>query len=181
MTTKIALVGLAGSGKSTCARLIADYAAERGLTTVWVPLADPLYRLQAQVYAAAGRTLSPGEQDQVLLESIADHLRRLNPRALVDDFLARISLAADADLLLNEDLRDPHVDAPALRASGFLIIRVTCDEELRRIRLKERHDPTLADRSTAEIDLITPDAVIDNSGGLSAYRAIVYETFRACL
>jgi hypothetical protein len=173
---RISVVGLSGSGKSTCAELITRFAADRGLSTIRLPLAQPLYRLQSQVYATAGTTLSAGAQDQVLMEDLAGHLRRINPRALLDDFLARVDQAgagATGPVLLNDDLRDPHVDAPALRARGFRILRITCAESIRQVRLKERADLSVADGSTRQLDLIPTDAVIDNSGERADYQARV--------
>ncbi|KPI03543.1 hypothetical protein OK074_4910 [Actinobacteria bacterium OK074] len=173
---RIAVIGLSGSGKSTCAGIVREWAAERALTVTRVPLARPLYELQSQVYESAGVPLQPGAQDQVLLESLATQLRRINPRSLVDAFLARAAEAVrdGADLLVNDDLRDPHVDAPALRAEGFRVLRVTCAEPVRLKRLAERGDLTRADGSTSGLDLIEPDAVLDNSADdLPAYRAKV--------
>lgn len=173
---RVAVIGLSGSGKSTCAGLIREWAAERGLTMARLPLARPLYELQTEVYAAAGVALRAGDQDQVLLEALATHLRRINPASLLDAFFARAAEAIEvgADLLINDDLRDPHVDAPALRAEGFRVVRISCAEPMRLKRLAERGDLTHADGSTAGLDLIEPDAVLDNSAhDLSAYRTKV--------
>ncbi|MET9546455.1 hypothetical protein ABZY36_14250 [Streptomyces sp. NPDC006627] len=173
---RVAVIGLSGSGKSTCAGIVREWAAERGLTVTRVPLARPLYAMQKRFYEAAGVPLREGAQDQVLLEAIATQLRRINPRSLVDDFLARADAAArdGADVLINDDLRDPHTDAPALRAEGFRVVRVSCDEAVRQVRLKRRGDLSRADGSTSAIDRIEPDAVLDNSADdLSAYRAAV--------
>ena len=183
---RISVIGLSGSGKSTCAALITRFAAEKGLSTVRLPLAEPLYRLQAQVYAAARTELPAGAQDQVLMENLAGHLRRINPRALLDDFLARVDDAeaggpGPGRVLLNDDLRDPHVDAPALRARGFRILRITCAESIRQLRLEERADLSVADGSTRQLDLVPTDAVIDNSGELADYRAQVHAVLEGWL
>ncbi len=171
---RVCVIGLAGSGKSTCADLIEGYARDKGLTHARVKLAKPLYDLQRQVYRAAGGALREGAQDQVLLEALAEAMRRIRPESLADDFARRLA-ETDADLVVNDDLRDPHVDAPALRARGFRVLRVVCDERLRQARLAERDDPSRADRSTSQLDLIEPDAVIDNSAGLDAYRDTVHQ------
>ncbi|WP_329563609.1 hypothetical protein [Kitasatospora sp. NBC_01266] len=174
---RIALTGHSGSGKSTCTDLIEEFAAERGLGVHRVPLARPLYQLQQRVYAHAGVGLAAGAQDQLLLEDLAGHLRRINPRSLADDFLARVELgvAEGADILLNDDLRDPQVDAPALRAASFRVLRITCEPARREERLALRGDLTRTDRSTSRIELITPDAVIDNSADLGSYRVAVHQ------
>lgn len=172
---RIAVVGHSGSGKSTCAATLREYADAHGLGFARIPLARPLYELQDRVYAAAGTPLRAGAQDQVLMEDLAGHLRRLNPRALADDFAARLA-DCPAGLVVNDDLRDPFVDAPALRALDFRILRITCEEGLRLTRLTERADLTRADGSTRGLDLIEPDAVIDNSGDLAAYRTAIHAT-----
>jgi dephospho-CoA kinase len=176
---RIAVIGLSGSGKSTCAGELAAYAHERNLSFARVKLARPLYELQRRIYAAAGVPLREGAQDQVLMEDLAGHLRRLNARSLAEDFTARLA-AAEAAVLVNDDLRDPHVDAPALRAAGFRILRITCDEAVRQRRLTGRGDPTRADRSTRELDLIELDHIIDNSGDLAAFRTAIRAFARSC-
>jgi dephospho-CoA kinase len=177
---RVSVIGLAGSGKSTCARFIEDFAREQGMIHARVKLAKPLYDLQEQVYRAAGGTLRAGAQDQVLMEALADAMRRIRPESLADDFIRRLG-EVDADVVINDDLRDPQVDAPALRAQGFRVVRVVCDEGLRQRRLLERDDPSRADRSTSRIDLIEPDAVIDNGAGLDEYRDAVHEMLRGWL
>lgn len=175
---RVAVIGLTGSGKSTCASIIEELAAAEGLSHARVKLAKPLYDLQEVIYRAARATLADGAQDQLLMESLADHLRRINPRSIAEDFAERLGQAC-ADVVINDDLRDPHVDAPILRDLGFRVLRVRCDEDLRRQRLAGRADPTLSDRSTRELDLIPPDAVLDNSGGLDRCRAAVGDLLRS--
>ncbi|KPI16962.1 hypothetical protein OK074_1755 [Actinobacteria bacterium OK074] len=175
---RIAVIGHSGSGKSTCASILKQYAAEQGLSFARIALARPLYELQDRVYATAGAPLRAGAQDQVLMEDLAGHLRRLNPRALADDFAARLA-HCPAGLVVNDDLRDPLIDAPALRELGFRILRITCDEGLRLARLTERADLTRADASTRNLDLIEPDVVLDNSTDLTAYRAAIHATVRS--
>lgn len=170
---RIAIIGLSGCGKSTTAGIVARYAADKGLSCATVKLATPLYELQEQVYRRAGAPIAPGAQDQVLLEALADAMRRANPRSLADDFLARLA-GTSADIVINDDLRDPHVDAIVLRDNGFRVLRVTASTAVRDRRLACRGDLTRADRSTGQLDLIEPDAVLDNSGDLDDHRAAVH-------
>lgn len=72
-------------------------------------------------------------------------------------------------------------DAPALRAQGFRVLRIVCDEGLRQKRLAERGDPTRADASTRELDRIEPDAVLDNGADLDTYRAAVQQVLEGWL
>jgi len=171
-SVRLSVIGLTGSGKSTCASIIEEFAEERGLTHARVKLAKPLYDLQAQVYEIAGVPLPAGAQDQVLMEALAGAMRRIRPDSLADHFLRRLE-QTPADVVINDDLRDPHVDAVTLRAHGFRIIRVTTQPELREARLAGRADLSRSDRSTEELDQIEPDAVLGNSGDLASFRAAV--------
>ncbi|MFD8498264.1 hypothetical protein [Amycolatopsis sp. NPDC059657] len=165
----LSIIGLTGCGKSTFAALAAEFAADRGLSFATVKLAAPLYTLQDKVYAVAGMKVPPGAQDQILMENLAGELRRIQPASLATDFLRRLA-TIKADVVVNDDLRDPHVDAVALRRHGFRIVRVTADEAVRTARLTRRGDLSHSDRSTAELDLIHPEVVIDNSGELARFR-----------
>lgn len=162
---RICLFGLTGSGKSTLARLCVNAITKADRSGAVLKLAEPLYRLQREFYAVAARPIDPYRQDQLLLESIATHLRRISPTSLADDFRRRLALL-DVDVVINEDLRDPYIDYPALRELGFTFIRVQVDEEVRRKRLANRLDlSTVTDSATTRgLDLITPDLVLDNSG-----------------
>lgn len=175
---RVSVVGLAGVGKSTCASLIAEFAHDQGLSHAVVKLAKPLYDLQEQVYRRSGAALNAGAQDQVLMEHLAEAMRRLRPTSIVDDFLARLD-ETTADVIVNDDLRDPDHDAPGLTGRGFRILRITCDEDVRQKRLAARGDPSLADRSTRQIDRIPPDAVIENLGSLGEYRDRVHAVLRS--
>ena len=177
---RVSVIGLAGAGKSTCASLIREYALGEGLTYARLKIAKPLYDLQEQVYLMAGVMLREGEQDQVLMEALASAMRRIRPQSLIDDFTRRLS-ETEADLVVNDDLRDPDVDAPVLRAQGFRFLRVVCDEDLRRQRLTGRGDRSRSDGSTSQIDLIEPDVVIDNGTGLDACRDAVRQVLRSWL
>ncbi len=177
---RISIIGLAGCGKSTSAALVKEFADELGLTCATVKLAKPLYDLQTQVYRAAGVDLPAGAQDQVLMEALADAMRRIRPESLADDFLVRLA-ATEADVVVNDDLRDPFVDARILRANVFRVLRVTATPEVREKRLAGRGDPSRADRSTGNLDLIEPDVVLDNSGRLEEHREALRRVVRSWL
>lgn len=162
---RIAFFGRSGAGKTTAAALLAGWCDAVGISSQRVTLADPLYRLQREVYGVAGHPVSADAQDQLLLEDLARHLRRINPGALVEDFLHRLG-EARAQVIVNTDLRDPHVDAPALRAEGFRLVRIHCEDRLRLARQAARGDLTTHpdEPSASGIDEIRPDATVDNSG-----------------
>jgi dephospho-CoA kinase len=171
---RLSVIGLAGSGKSTFASIVETIAAERGLAHARVKLAKPLYDLQEQVYATAGVPLRADAQDQLLMEALATALRRIRADSLADHFLTRLA-SVDADVVVNDDLRDPHVDAVILRRHGFRIVRVTAQPSVRAARLGSRGDLTRSDHSTAELDLIEPEAVIDNSRDIAAFDCAARE------
>lgn len=174
---KLVFYGLSGSGKSTSAHVALDYYQTLGLQVEMAKLAQPLYELQQKFYRVAGKQIGFYEQDQVLLEAIATQLRRISPTSLVDDLMRRLS-SLKADVVINDDLRDPHVDYPFLKEQGFKFIRIWCNEEVRLQRLRQRRhlSVVMQSASTAEIDRIVPDVVIDNSAGsLDELRSRIYD------
>jgi dephospho-CoA kinase len=174
-----AIVGLSGSGKSTGAVLLEEYAVDRGWRVERIKLASPLYELQNDVYTAAGVPLAEGTQDQRLLEDLASHIRRINPRALAAEFARRVA-ESDADVLINDDLRDPDHDAPVLVGLGFRILHVTCAEAVRLRRLEARADVSgvAHSASTARLGEIEVERRIDNSGSLASYRMALHDAIR---
>lgn len=166
---RLCVVGRSGAGKSTFFDIAKQYAAERGLDIVRVKLAEPLYRLQQQVRAAAGVDLPEKRQDQLLMESLAQHLRRLNPRALVAPLVAGLP-GRSADLVINDDLRDPFVDLPELLAHGFQVIRIHASDETRARRLGSRGDVSVSDASTVDLDLIPALWTVENEQSLTDFH-----------
>jgi len=174
---RLSIIGYTGCGKSTVSKMIQSRFVREGKRAEVVKLAYPLYALQQEFYRTAGVNLEFWDQDQVLLETIATHLRRISPTSLVSNFMERLA-AVTSDVVINDDLRDPHVDYPALRDEGFRFIRVTCDESVREKRLGYRQDRTTVLRSstTSRLDLISPHAIIDNSGSLNELERKVEDT-----
>ncbi len=160
---RVAIVGPSGSGKSSAASALVSCLQANGLRVGIYKLAEPLYRLQAAFYAIAGRELTPGAQDQILLETIATRLRAISATTLVDDLNTRLS-AAEEDVILNDDLRDDEVDWPVLRKLGFRIIRVVAPQTTRLSRLGQRGDPTIVEHSPLDeqIARIPADFVVSN-------------------
>jgi dephospho-CoA kinase len=160
---KLALVAPSGSGKSTVAGLLQEAARRRGLVSSVVKLAAPLYHLQAEIYRIAQVQLRTGDQHQKILESMADHLRAVNPRSIVDDFLLRLA-KVNADVIINDDIRDSEVDWPVLKAEGFRALRIAAPEPIRCARLLARNDVHAIESSKLDpiIARIVPDMVVEN-------------------
>jgi hypothetical protein len=142
MSSKRAMISLlapSGSGKSTVAQMIQARAATYGMQCAVVKLAAPLYELQSQIYRLARLPLSGGAQNHYVLENCADQLRALNPDCIVADFLERVQ-ASTAQVIINDDLRDPLTDWPRLREIGFKAIRIVAARETRAARMRARND-----------------------------------------
>lgn len=163
---KIVLYGYTGSGKSTSAGILKKILEDQGKKVTVLKLAQPLYELQSHFYRVAGKPIEFYQQDQELLEKIAFSLRKISPVSIVEDFLKRLK-TIKTDVVLNDDLRDTKDDYPILKENGFKFIRVVCDEAIRLQRLGLRNDISICANSstTNNIDMITPDALIDTTDG----------------
>jgi cytidine deaminase len=161
---KLALYGFSGVGKSTTSTLIGRMCSRRGMTFEVIKIADPLHRLQHDIYALLSRRVPPDRQDQVLLRALADQIRRIEPSFLVGDFLKRVDQSTAA-AIINDDLKDVGFDYPRLVQAGFRFARITCEEETRARRLSGRADLTRAPETsrTWGFDRIRPDWEIDNT------------------
>ena len=161
---KLALYGLSGVGKSTTSTLIGRLCCQRGMTFEVVKIAEPLYRMQRDIYARLGRRISPHQQDQLLLRALADQIRRIEPSFLAGDFLRRVDQSMAA-AIVNDDLKDVDFDYPRLVQAGFRFVRITCREETRARRLSGRADLTQAPETSQTWDFgrIQPDWEVDNT------------------
>lgn len=162
---RICVLGHSGSGKSLAARYLISRFKMSGHTTQLIKLAEPLYRLQANIYDTAGQPIEYYAQDQRLLEWLARELRRINPFALAEDFERRLD-ASDAFVILNDDLRDVTTDYPFLKALGFLFVRIYVSPETARHRLEQRRDlATVFDSAVShDLDGIICDFQVNNDG-----------------
>ena len=171
---RVSLIAPSGAGKSTVAGLLKSAFESSGRSVQILKLAAPLYQLQAGFYRECGVDLAAGRQDQHLLEVIATEMRRIAPQSLVRHFGERLA-SADADVVLNDDLRDDQTDWPWLRHNGFTVVRVVAGAALRNQRLQGRGDLTLVKDSplNAQIARIREDCTETNEGSLDALRAQV--------
>lgn len=170
---RLAVFGHSGAGKSTFTDILQRWAESRGLMIERVKLAAPLYHLQQEFRTMAGVSVPPDIQDQRLMESIATHLRALNPRSLVQPVLDRVA-ASHADIVVNDDLRDPHVDAPALIEAGFVMVKVSARAAVRASRLSRRGDVSTSDASASGIDAIPVRHSLVNESGLDSFQHAVH-------
>ncbi len=163
---KIVFYGKSGSGKSTVATAACEYFKKNNKTIEIIKLAAPLYHLQNEVYKTAGVEIGYYDQNQKILEDMAKYLREINPNSLVENF-AKVYNCSKAEVIINDDLRDVEVDYPYLKNENFKFIKIECDEEIRRERLKLRKDlcSVLDSDTTKYVDQIVPDYVINTSAG----------------
>ncbi|WP_186102582.1 dephospho-CoA kinase [Burkholderia gladioli] len=178
---RIALVAPSGSGKSTTAGLLREAFEAADRQVAILKLAAPLYSLQRAFYDAACHDMRDGTQDQHLLEHIATELRRIDRQSLVKNFAQRIE-RCEADVIINDDLRDDVTDWPYLRQQGFSIIKIVTAPAVRASRLQGRDDVSIVENSPLDIQMsrILADYVLPNNGSLDVLRTHV-EALAGCL
>lgn len=161
---KFAIYGLSGSGKSSTGKIIKDYFEAKNMKTEFIKLAYPLYQIQKIFYYKAGKKIDFYDQDQVLLEIIAENLRRISKTALVDDFMSRLKVST-ANVVINDDIRDYNNDYPILKKENFIFLKIYCREDLRIERIKQRKDIStkINSETTRDIDKFESDWIIDSS------------------
>ena len=172
---KISIVAPSGSGKSTAADFMVNRFKHHRLEAAVYKLAEPLYEIQSYIYEKANKDISFYEQDQGLLELIANQLRRINPHSVVEDFMKRITHAKD-DVIINDDLRDYETDFPELKKAGFIFLKIVASEEVRNIRLEERKDLNSQKKTklNESIHQIPHDYLItNNSNQIEVYKESV--------
>ncbi|MBF6195327.1 MULTISPECIES: hypothetical protein [unclassified Nocardia] len=162
---RLALFGASGAGKSTTCRLILDAVQRQGRTGAVVKLAEPLYDLQRLIYSLCGQPIAePYRQDGMLLSSLADNFRRIDPESLTRLFAARVADAenSNAEVVICDDVRRP--DYEALRKMGFRFVRISAPDELRIRRRAERGDlAPVSDQHVAEVPIsLAPDFEVLN-------------------
>ncbi|ALK33293.1 dephospho-CoA kinase [Burkholderia plantarii] len=178
---RIALVAPSGSGKSTTAALLGQAFEAAGRRVEVLKLATPLYALQRAFYDAACRDVHDGAQDQRLLEQIATELRRIDRQSLVKNFARRLD-RCEADIVINDDLRDDATDWPYLRQQGFAIVKIATSPALRAMRLHGRRDLSIVENSPLDQQMsrIRADYVVPNNGTLAVLRGHV-DALAGCL
>lgn len=156
---RLFLYGRRAAGKST----VAAFLSEAGARVY--KLSDPLYRIARELFGMKGK-------DRCLLQVLGDKLREIDPECLLNHFVLRL-YTEGPQFAVVEDVRLLH-EAERLRALGFLGVLVKAADAARSSRLRARGEDVRPEedghRTEAEVDLIVPDAVIDNSGTLKDLR-----------
>jgi cytidine deaminase len=183
-STRIALFGLPGAGKSTSAAILRRVLEADEKRVAVVKIAAPLYDVQHRFYERAAAPLVAGKQDGKLLNFLGSHFRDVLPGFLLADFAERCDLAAlsGANVIVCDDARP--VDLKDLSAQGFTIVRITAPDELRRARKAGRDDVTTGrdDHPTeAGSDVAVADYTVNNNGGLPELEARIRDLAAACL
>lgn len=147
------LYGRRAAGKST----VAGFLSEAGARVY--KLSDPLYRIARELFGMQGK-------DRRLLQVLGDKLREIDPECLLNYLVLRL-YAEGPQFAVVEDVRLLR-EAERLRGLGFLGVLVKAPDAARFSRLRARGEDVRPEedvhRTEAEVDLIVPDAVIDNSG-----------------
>lgn len=116
----ISFTGPMGSGKSTAAAIAKTQLS--GLKREIVKFADPLYRIQEEVYLIAGLGI-PKEKDRKLLQFIGtDWGRSKNPDIWLNKFKAKALYNSDT-LILNDDARFDN-EAELIKGLGGVVVKV---------------------------------------------------------
>jgi dephospho-CoA kinase len=171
---RLSLVAPSGSGKSSAAGFLRDAFQRRGHSTVIIKLADPLYRLQTAFYTECGMELAQGTQNRHLMENIATQLRSISPTSLLDNFVRQVE-HSEADVVINDDLRDYKIDWPGLVALGFQVILIVSTEEQIKKRLSGRGDIGINTESQVDkhLGFIKADYKLANQASLDDLRLAV--------
>jgi cytidine deaminase len=176
---KIAFVGPSGSGKSTTASFFRDFVEENALDCAVLKLAEPLYRVQAMIYKEAGQPIDYRSQDQTLLEMIAKKMRAIDKEALINNLRGRLK-TCNADVIINDDLRDDITDWPAMIENDFQIVRIWTEPQVRRQRLAGRQDlDAIMDSALDEqVTRIRPNFVVTNNSDQNSLKYQVHALAR---
>lgn len=175
----IALVGKAGSGKSTISNyLVKKYNFEQE------KLANPIYKI-AQEY------FNMTKKDRKLLQFIGNGFRALNKDIWINHLIKRINEKKEIFRSVMFDLRFVIDDCRfenefnILKENGFIIIGLKCPDEIRMKRLEKRDGTTqcetLNDISETEMNLFIDkcDYYINTSGSYDDNYIQLEETMEA--
>lgn len=174
---RLFLYGRRAAGKTTVAGFLSEVGAKS------CKLSDPLYRIATDLFGMRGK-------DRRLLQVLGDKLREIGPDCLLEHLCNRLRVE-EPEFAVVEDVRLLR-EAEYLRRRGFLGVLVKAPDAARMARLRARGEDVRPEedehRTEAEVDLILPDYVIDNSGTLKDLRKatlallgeLVYQTTVVC-
>lgn len=175
MRRDICFIGKAGSGKSTAAELLERVGYQRR------SFAAPLREVVVSLWGELARN------DRTKLIGVGMAMREIDPdvwaNKLVTNLHAERKPWAEAGLALPVAVIDDcrfHNEYWALKAEGFVFIRVIADEDVRVRRLQGNGKAITIEQmqspSETELDDIVPDWTIANNGDYETFVAAVAQT-----
>jgi cytidine deaminase len=174
--TQIALLGGPGAGKDTFVRLFRKL--HPNISCQVIRLAEPLYKIQKEVYKVCFREIKEGQQDGVLLNFLGKHMREIHPQVLIDHF-ANTVRESKADLILCSDARP--LDIPFIKKMGFTVIHIATDPSLALERRRKRGDLSLGNshhETELGISADLYDIQIPNQGSLEDFEKAILRVFQ---
>jgi dephospho-CoA kinase len=175
---KIALIGKPGVGKDTFLKLVHQW--DFFGTVKDIRLADPFYRLQAQIYDVCGVQKDYYIQDGELLNFLGNHMRKINPNVLKSYFLQQLkNNIFDCSFVICPDARP--IDLLFIKEQEFIIVEIICDEKLSLERRHLRGDLSLGNANdTVENSnsVVYADYRIINNGTMKDYESGVLNLIR---
>lgn len=183
MLLKIALFGKIRGGKDTVGEiLIKEHGFQR------FAFGDGIGEIIQNYFPEAWAGGKPRKHYQ----HIGQELRKLNENVWINYLLRKVSYyAEDYEGLCGEPANIVITDgrqlneALKMKEEGFLIVKVTCPEEIRIERMKALGDvftsESLAHETELQVDLITPDVEIVNDGSIEDLKSKVKKMLRGCI
>lgn len=169
MMQRLALYGPRGAGKSTVSTRVKEVLGDE---VQICHSAEPIYDLQARIYAHAGRQRLTDRQDGRILAESASLIRSLNPDALAESVVRQANTASSLDSPAKMFLCDDSTpfDRDVLRRNGFEFLHVWAPRDQRRGRRRLRGDVESAS------DTNDPDVPL---GGFADYQILNLGTLDA--
>lgn len=173
----IAFTGKMGSGKTTCAELLAKKFGEAHL----LKLAQPLYDMQKAVYEIAGLP-QPKVKDRRLLQYLGTEWGRdKDPELWVNAWrhkVTEIKRQGHGVPIIVDDVRFDN-EARAIKDMGGLVVQISCVEDSVLTRIPN----TMSGTTHASENGVSPeywDLIVFNNGSLAElekfYIPIVHQT-----
>lgn len=153
---RIAFYGPMGVGKSWCAEELKWHGYRHYM------LAGKLKSLAYDLFQVEGKN----DRSRNILQVLGMAMRNIDKDVWIKYLLNQIRLSAEKSLVVVDDLRFVN-EANYFRKNGFILVLVTCDEDVRQERLRQLYPDMDASRqghsSETEWKEIEPDFVINST------------------